>query len=229
MKNFFDLFTQLIFPNLCICCNGHLSNQEKHLCDLCVYNLPLFEFNKLKNNTLRKRFWGILPLDDCFAYLIFENNNEVQKIIHEIKYNRNKELCYTMGIALGHLILSLGKVANIDFIIPVPLHKNREHQRGFNQAEILANGVSSITNVPVLIDGVNRVVDNKSQTKKNRSERDKNTENIFVITNSQVLQGKHVLLLDDVITTGATICSCGQSLLTVKNLRLSVAALATAI
>ncbi len=166
MKNFFDSFTQLIFPNLCICCNGHLSNQEKHLFDLCVYNLPLFEFNKLKNNTLRKRFWGILPLDDCFAYLIFENNNEVQKIIHEIKYNRNKELCYTMGIALGHLILSLGKVANIDFIIPVPLHKNREHQRGFNQAEILANGVSSITNVPVLIDGVNRVVDNKSQTKK---------------------------------------------------------------
>ena len=229
MKNFFDSFTQLIFPDLCICCNGHLSNQEKHLCDLCVYNLPLFEFNKLKNNTLRKRFWGILPLDDCFAYLIFENNNEVQKIIHEIKYNRNKELCYTMGIALGHLILSLGKVANIDFIIPVPLHKNREHQRGFNQAEILANGVSSITNVPVLIDGVNRAVDNKSQTKKNRSERDKNTENIFVITNSQVLQGKHVLLLDDVITTGATICSCGQSLLTVKNLRLSVAALATAI
>ena len=196
---------------------------------ICVYNLPLFEFNKLKNNTLRKRFWSILPLDDCFAYLIFENNNEVQKIIHEIKYNRNKELCYTMDIALGHLILSLGKVANIDFIIPVPLHKNREHQRGFNQAEILANGVSSITNVPVLIDGVNRVVDNKSQTKKNRSERDKNTENIFVITNSQVLQGKHVLLLDDVITTGATICSCGQSLLTVKNLRLSVAALATAI
>ena len=196
---------------------------------ICVYNLPLFEFNKLKNNTLRKRFWGILPLDDCFAYLIFENNNEVQKIIHEIKYNRNKELCYTMDIALGHLILSLGKVANIDFIIPVSLHKNREHQRGFNQAEILANGVSSITNVPVLIDGVNRLVDNKSQTKKNRSERDKNTENIFVITNSQVLQGKHVLLLDDVITTGATICSCGQSLLTVKNLRLSVAALATAI
>lgn len=134
-----------------------------------------------------------------------------------------------MGIALGHLILSLGKVANIDFIIPVPLHKNREHQRGFNQAEILANGVSSITNVPVLIDGVNRVVDNKSQTKKNRSERDKNTENIFVITNSQVLQGKHVLLLDDVITTGANICSCGQSLLTVINLRLSVVALATAI
>ena len=120
-------------------------------------------------------------------------------------------------------------MGDIDFIILIPLHKNREYQRGFNQAEILANGVSSITNVPVLTDGVNRVVDNKSQTKKNRSERYKNTENIFVINNSPALTGKHVLLLDDVITTGATICSCGQSLLTVKNLRLSVAALATAI
>jgi ComF family protein len=108
----------------------------------------------------------------------------------------------------------------------VPLHKNRENQRGFNQAEILANGVSRIIRVSVLTDGIRRAVDNKSQTSKNRSERNKNTDKIFSLPNSAVLEGKHVLLLDDVITTGATILSCGQTLSTVKNLRLSVAALA---
>lgn len=226
MKNFFESFTQLIFPNLCICCKGYLSSQEKYVCDLCNYNLPLFELNKLINNNLRAKFWGLLPLYDCLAYLIFKKDNEVQKIMHEIKYNGNKELCYEMGLVLGKFISSHRNTIDVDFIIPVPLHKNRENQRGFNQAEILANGVSRIIRVPVLTDGIRRSVDNKSQTSKNRSERNKNTDKIFSLPNSAVLEGKHVLLLDDVITTGATILSCGQILLTVKNLRLSVAALA---
>lgn len=229
MKNFFDSFTQLIFPKLCICCKGYLCNQEKFICETCNYNLSLFEFNELSDNILRKRFWGILPLNDCLAYLAFKNNNEVQKIMHEIKYNGNNELCYMMGLALGSLVLSSEKAADIDFIVPTPLHKNREHQRGFNQAEILANGVSSVTQIPVLSDGISRIVDNKSQTKKNRFERNENTQDIFVIPDSSVFIDKHVLILDDVITTGATICSLGQTLLDVKNLRLSVVALATAI
>lgn len=146
--------------------------------------------------------------------------------MHEIKYNGNKELCYEMGLVLGKFISSHRNTIDVDFIIPVPLHKNRENQRGFNQAEILANGVSRIIRVPVLTDGIRRAVDNKSQTSKNRSERNKNTDKIFSLPNSAVLEGKHVMLLDDVITTGATILSCGQTLSTVKNLRLSLAALA---
>ena len=149
--------------------------------------------------------------------------------MHEIKYNGNNELCYTMGLALGSLVLSSEKAADIDFIVPIPLHKNRENQRGFNQAEILANGVSSVTLIPVLSDGISRIVDNKSQTQKNRFERNENTQDIFAIPDSSVFIDKHVLILDDVITTGATICSLGQTLLEVKNLRLSVVALATAI
>lgn len=146
--------------------------------------------------------------------------------MHEIKYNGNKELYYEMGLVLGKFISSHRNTIVVDFIIPVPLHKNLEYQRGFNQAEILANGVSRIIHVPVLTDGIRRSVDNKSQTSKNRSERNKNTCKIFSLPNSEVLEGKHVLLLDDVITTGAKILSCGQTLLAVKNLRLSIAALA---
>jgi predicted amidophosphoribosyltransferase len=154
MKNFFESFTQLIFPNICICCKGYLSNQEHFICDICNYNTPLFEFNNLKDNDLRKKFWGTLPTQECLAYLSFKQNNEVQKIMHELKYNGNKEIGFIMGSALGQMILSFYKLDDIDFIIPIPLHKKREFQRGYNQAEIIANGVSSVIKVPVLNDSV---------------------------------------------------------------------------
>lgn len=228
MKNFFKSFAQLLFPDLCVCCKGFLINQERFVCDMCNYNLPRYEFNELKNNDLRKKFWGILPLEECLAYLFFRQNNEVQKIIHELKYNGNNEIGFTMGQAFGHFIMSFDRLDDIDFIIPIPLHKKREDQRGFNQAEIIANGVSNIIKVPVLNNVLRRVVNNKSQTNRNRTDRSINTDNIFKVQNLKLLQGKHILLIDDVITTGATIISCGNSLLRVNDLKLSVASLAVA-
>jgi ComF family protein len=228
MKNFFNSFTQLLFPNLCICCKGYLSNQERFICDMCNYNLPLYEFNSLKDNDLRKKFWGTLPIQECLAYLSFKQNNEVQKVMHELKYNGNKEICFAMGLTLGRLILSFDKLDDIDFIIPIPLHKKREDQRGFNQAEVIANGVSNIIKAPVLNNVVVRVINNKSQTNRNRLDRSINTDNIFKVMDLKPLEGKHILLLDDVITTGATMISCGNSLLRVKDLKLSVAGLAVA-
>ena len=228
MKNFFNSFTQLLFPNLCICCKGYLSNQERLICDMCNYNLPLYEFNSLKDNDLRKKFWGTLPIQECLAYLSFKQNNEVQKVMHELKYNGNKEICFAMGLTLGRLILSFDKLDDIDFIIPIPLHKKREDQRGFNQAEVIANGVSNIIKAPVLNNVVVRVINNKSQTNRNRLDRSINTDNIFKVMDLKPLEGKHILLLDDVITTGATMISCGNSLLRVKDLKLSVAGLAVA-
>ena len=228
MKNFFNSFTQLLFPNLCICCKGYLSNQERFICDMCNYNLPLYEFNSLKDNDLRKKFWGTLPIQECLAYLSFKQNNEVQKVMHELKYNGNKEIGFAMGLTLGRLILSFDKLDDIDFIIPIPLHKKREDQRGFNQAEVIANGVSNIIKAPVLNNVVVRVINNKSQTNRNRLDRSINTDNIFKVMDLKPLEGKHILLLDDVITTGATMISCGNSLLRVKDLKLSVAGLAVA-
>jgi ComF family protein len=228
MKNFFNSFTQLLFPNLCICCKRYLSNQERFICDMCNYNLPLYEFNSLKDNDLRKKFWGTLPIQECLAYLSFKQNNEVQKVMHELKYNGNKEIGFAMGLTLGRLILSFDKLDDIDFIIPIPLHKKREDQRGFNQAEVIANGVSNIIKAPVLNNVVVRVINNKSQTNRNRLDRSINTDNIFKVMDLKPLEGKHILLLDDVITTGATMISCGNSLLRVKDLKLSVAGLAVA-
>ena len=228
MKNFFNSFTQLLFPNLCVCCKGYLSNQEYFICDICNYNLPLYEFNALKDNDLRKKFWGILPVQECLAHLSFKQNNEVQKIMHEFKYNGNKKIGFAMGLTLGRLILSFDKLDDIDFIIPIPLYKKREDQRGFNQAEVIANGVSNIIKAPVLNNVVGRVINNKSQTNRNRLDRSINTEDIFKVMNLKPLEGKHILLLDDVITTGATMISCGNSLLRVKDLKLSVAGLAVA-
>ena len=147
--------------------------------------------------------------------------------MHELKYNGNKEIGFIMGSALGQMILSFYKLDDIDFIIPIPLHKKREFQRGYNQAEIIANGVSSVIKVPVLNDSVWRIVNNKSQTNRNRSARNLNTDNIFEVSNFVNLKGKHILLLDDVITTGATMLSCGQSLIE-KDVKISVVALAVA-
>ena len=106
MKNFFKSFAQLLFPDLCVCCKGFLSNQERFVCDMCNYNLPRYEFNELKNNDLRKKFWGILPLEECLAYLFFTQNNEVQKIIHELKYNGNNEMIFTIGFNSKYFKLS---------------------------------------------------------------------------------------------------------------------------
>ena len=195
---------------------------------MCNYNLPLYEFNSLKDNDLRKKFWGTLPIQECLAYLSFKQNNEVQKVMHELKYNGNKEICFAMGLTLGRLILSFDKLDDIDFIIPIPLHKKREDQRGFNQAEVIANGVSNIIKAHVLNNVVVRVINNKSQTNRNRLDRSINTDNIFKVMDLKPLEGKHILLLDDVITTGATMISCGNSLLRVKDLKLSVAGLAVA-
>ncbi len=228
MKKIFDSFTQMLFPNLCICCSGFLSFQEKNICTLCHYTLPKFEYNTIENS-LQKKFWGRLPVAYSFAYLAYKSNNNVQKILRHIKYQRNKSLGFEMGKALGEMIFNLNMNLSFDYIIPVPLHSRRLKSRGYNQAEIIANGVSSVLNIPLLRSAILRIHDNTSQTSKSRFERHIDSHDIFINASDIDLEGKHILIVDDVITTGSTLISCGSTLLKINNIKLSLASLAVAI
>ena len=179
------------------------------------------------NNPLEKKFWGRLSLTSATSELYFSKNSIVQNMIHEFKYRGNKKAGHYFGNLIGRNLLNSNRF-NVDVIVPLPLFIRKEKMRGFNQAEILCNGIAEILNKPVIEKNVTRKIFTESQTKKHRTERWKNVEGIFYINDPKNLEGKHILLVDDVITTGATLEACGSEILKIAGTTLSVAALAMA-
>jgi ComF family protein len=180
-----------------------------------------------KNNPVEKLFWGRIALASAMSELYFSKGSMVQNIIHEFKYRGNKKAGKYFGNLMGKSLLNSTRF-NIDIIVPLPLFERKEKSRGFNQAEILCNGISEILNKPVISKNVIRKIATETQTKKHRLERWKNVDGIFQVKNPDQLEGKHILLVDDVITTGATIDACGSEILKIKDVKLSVASLAIA-
>jgi ComF family protein len=180
-----------------------------------------------KNNAVEKKFWGRLALTSATSEFYFSKGSIIQNMIHEFKYRGNKKVGQYFGNLMGKSLLNSNRF-NIDVIVPLPLFERKEKIRGFNQAEILCNGISEIINKPVIRKNVIRKVFTETQTKKHRLERWKNVEGIFFVKDPQELEGKHILLVDDVITTGATIDACGSEILKIKGITLSVASFAIA-
>lgn len=158
----------------------------------------------------------------------FSKGSIVQNLIHQLKYKGNRKAGIYLGNMMGKSLLGSNRFANIDVMIPLPLFEKKQFKRGYNQAMILCEGISEITNVPVIDKNVVRIVHTETQTKKGRTERWENVEKSFSIKDSSVLEGKSILLVDDVITTGATMEACGTEISKIKNARLSIAALAFA-
>ncbi len=176
---------------------------------------------------MEKKFWGRIALASAMSELYFSKGSMVQNMIHEFKYRGNKKAGHFFGNLMGKSLLNSNRFS-IDVIIPLPLFERKEKLRGFNQAEILCNGIGEILNKPVVKNNVIRKVFTETQTKKHRIERWKNVEGIFYVSNPKELEGRHILLVDDVITTGATIDACATEILKIKNITLSVASLAIA-
>jgi ComF family protein len=217
----------LFYPHTCIGCGSDVLSSENFLCLQCLHDLPRTNFAMHKNNALEKHFWGRVAIAAAMSEFYFSKGSMIQNMIHEFKYRGNKKAGIYFGNMMGKSLLNSTRF-NVDVIVPLPLFPKKEKARGFNQAEILCQGISEIINKPVIAQNVIRKVATETQTKKHRVERWKNVEDIFEVKDPGKLEGKKILLVDDVITTGATIDACGSEILKIKEVTLFVASLAFA-
>ncbi len=218
----------LIFPQCCEVCGIPLHNNEKVLCIKCLYNLPRTDFCTLKDNPITNIFAGRLKIERGTALFIFQKGSKYRKLLHKLKYNNKAEIGIILGKELGIQMNKSGNYHDIDYIIPIPLHKTRERQRGYNQSLAIARGLSEILKFPIEHNNLVRNIATITQTKMNKEERQRNVSGKFSVLNASELENKHVLLVDDVVTSGSTIEACGEILLQIKGLKLSIAVLAMA-
>jgi ComF family protein len=190
--------------------------------------LPHTGFAFHSNNPVEKIFWGRIPLAAAMSEFYFSKDSIIQNLIHEFKYRGDKQVGLYLGNTIGKSLLNSNRFSDIDVLIPLPLFSQKEFKRGFNQSSILCTGINEIMNIPVITKNVIRTVHTETQTKKGRIERWENVEKTFSVSEPAMLKGKHILLVDDVITTGATIEACGTEILKVEGVKLSVASLAMA-
>jgi len=174
---------------------------------------------------IEQKLAGSVSFKYLLAYLHFHKKGVVQKVMHQLKYNHMEEIGTMLGRWYGHDLLLNGFKDEFDMVIPVPLHPSKERKRGYNQSEAFAKGLSEVLKMEVYL-GLKRVTPTETQTRKSRSERLKNVEDVFEVTKDASLEGKHILLVDDVITTGATLLTCGSKLINAGAQELSFAVIA---
>ncbi len=221
-------FINTIFPENCIGCSRALYKQEKFLCLHCKSELPEAKYDATTNNPASKLLAGRTYFNTCLPLYYYYRGGKVQNIVKEIKYGKQPELAFDMGRRIGLSLASQHNLTDLNAIIPVPLHPKREKKRGYNQSYFLGKGIAEVLEIPILNDRMVRIVNNRSQTDKSRQERWENVNSIFSLKNPEELSGMHVLLVDDVITTGSTLESCCTVLNHVKGIKITIATLATA-
>lgn len=230
MKKFnpFTYFFDLLYPNLCVVCGGNLLKDEHHICLSCLNEIPKTNYHLIADNPIEKRFWGKVPVFRATAFFFFQKGSSFQKLLHALKYKGNKEIGEKIGKYAAVDLLESADFKSVDVIIPVPLHPNKFKKRGYNQSEWIGKGLSAILEKPQNTTTLVRVRENATQTKKSVFERFENTEGIFDCSEKTTLAGKHVLLVDDVLTTGSTIEACIRALLLIEGIKVSIFTLAVA-
>jgi ComF family protein len=226
-KEIRDSFLHLLFPHICKGCGSDHVSEDSWLCMRCIGSLPDTNFEEHPDNPAEKIFWGRLPLINASAQFYFTKESLMQHLLHQFKYKGDKELGLQLGSIMGNQLARSGRFM-VDALIPLPLFPAKEKRRGYNQATVLCEGMSSIMNIPVWNDVIIRPQHTETQTKKGRLERWKNMEGKFDMIKPERLLHKHVLLVDDVVTTGATLEACGNELLKAENCQLSIVTLCIA-
>jgi ComF family protein len=221
-------FASLFFPKICVGCGSDTLSNNQTICFTCITEMPTTNFEQHADNLVSDLFTGRIALLHACSYVFFSKDSLVQHLIHNFKYKANKELGHAMGSMMGHAILQANWPQKVDAIIPIPLNKIKQQKRGFNQAEILANGIAAVLEKPVETVAILRNKHTETQTRKTRADRWSNVAEVFDITDTNSLINKHVLLVDDVVTTGATLEACGKELLKINGLKLSIATFAFA-
>jgi len=216
---------QLFYPHICAGCGTDSLPVDSSLCIKCLYDLPVTGFEKFENNPVEKLFLGRAEINIATAQLYFAKHYLMQTLMHQFKYKGHKKLGHQLGMIMGNQLQESNRFSNIELLIPLPLYVAKERIRGYNQSEILCQGISEMMNIPVVVDAVKRISATDSQTKKNRLQRWQNMEGRFVITNEEKIKNKKLLLVDDVITTGATLESCTLALKSVSGVEVNIATL----
>ena len=228
LKSYWDGLRSLIYPQICLSCEQPLVKGEAIACTECLYQIRRTSYHLQKDNPVAQLFYGRIELTFATAYFGFDKGGILQRLIHQLKYKEQKEVGILLGQHAGMGIKQSPHLPPVDFIIPVPLHRKKLKQRGYNQSVYIALGMASVLKAPVDTTSLKRITYASSQTKLSREKRWKNVEDNFEVSKEHNLYGKHVLLVDDVLTTGATIESCCEALKKVNGLHISVTTLARA-
>lgn len=228
LKKIFQNTAHLFYPHICTGCGSDILPKENLLCARCLGNLPVTGFAVHPNNPVEEIFWGRIRLKAAHSEFYFDKDALVQHLVHQLKYKSNQPIGLYLGEMMGKTLLASKRFEKVDALIPLPLYPEKERKRGYNQAAIICNGISEVMHVPVITNKLIRQRYTETQTKKHRTERWENVEGSFIVKDADELKGKHLLLVDDVVTTGATLEAAGMVLLKLPGVSLSIATLTIA-
>ncbi len=223
IKGAFNSFVQLFYPRVCAGCGNNLLTGEEFICLNCYDVLQPTSFNLHKENRFYNNMVARIPIEEASAMYYFSKGGRIQRILHEIKYSGNKSLAVYMGNLIGKKNVREDAFKDIDVIVPVPLHPKKEAKRGYNQCVLICKGIGEAMDKPMVVDGLKRVIFTSTQTHKTRVDRWENVKDAFQVDNVNSLKGKHILLFDDVMTTGATLEASARTLLQIEGVKLSLA------
>lgn len=225
--NVFKGILDLIFPVICLNCSNALVTHEAVICTFCAVKLPVTNYHTHPINSMSKALWGRVNIDFATAFLYFKKAGMTQELLHQLKYKGRKDIGINLGQRFGNQIKENYFIKTTDFLMPVPLHKTKTASRGYNQSEVICKGLSEVLDIPIC-NSLLRIADTQTQTKKRRFERWLNVSEKFSIDKPEYLEGKQILLVDDVFTTGATIEACCLAFDGIKDISIGVATLAIA-
>lgn len=218
-------FSHLFYPNVCMICGVELIQSEEGICLQCLYKLPRTYNYRQPDNEAEKLMAGRIPFERIASFCVYAKGGMLPSLIHQLKYHHRKDIGILLGRIYGTDLVGSDFLKPIDTIVPVPLHPRKQKDRGYNQAEIIAQGISEATSLPMSVGNLIRVVYNPTQTRRTKTQRWENVRDIFSLTDPDAFAHKHLLLVDDVITTGSTIEACGVALQTCDHSKISVATL----
>ena len=223
IRNLLEDFTHLFFPRFCPGCGSDAVQSTQTLCLSCLMQLPETGFFDLEENPVKHIMTGRLSVERAASLYYCARVSKLHNMIHALKYGHRRDVGVFLGEMLGRQIVQSGWRKDIELLVPIPLHPKKKRKRGYNQTEMIAEGIANITSIPIAADAVVRTLYTQTQTHKGRSERITNMEDKFSVAKPEKLEGKHVLLIDDLITTGATLEFCGHAILKVPGTRISIA------
>lgn len=224
--SWFHRLIDLVAPRHCPVCGCRLEATEEIICGACDLDLPRTGYVSVPyDNPMARLFWGVIAMERCAAFFFYNAHSEVSDLIYRMKYHQRPDIAVALGQATATEFARKGFFQDVDALVPVPLTKGRQSERGYNQSERIAHGVASVTGLPVVLHAVKRTEFSESQTKKTMADRRENVAHAFTLDDGEAVRSKHIVLIDDVVTTGSTIMACAKVLLSVPGTKVSVMSL----